>query len=62
MAQSLYEKKFTTYPRTASVVLEESLEDRARKVLNTLKAGLPYENEIKFVKSKGYLIILSRKP
>ena len=52
MAQSLYEKKFTTYPRTASVVLEESLEDRARKVLNTLKAGLPYENEIKFVKSK----------
>lgn len=52
VAQSLYEKKFTTYPRTASVVLEESLEDRARKVLNTLKVGLPYENEIKFVKSK----------
>ncbi len=52
VAQSLYEKKFTTYPRTGSVALEESLEDRARKVLNTLKAGLPYENEIKFVKSK----------
>ncbi|MDU2852301.1 MAG: DNA topoisomerase, partial [Clostridium sp.] len=52
VAQSLYEKKFTTYPRTASVVLEESLEDRARKVLNTLKTGLPYENEIKFIKSK----------
>ncbi|MBE6048981.1 MAG: type IA DNA topoisomerase [Clostridium sp.] len=52
VAQSLYEKKFTTYPRTGSVALEESLEDRARKVLNTLKTGLPYEKEIKFVKSK----------
>lgn len=52
VAQSLYEKKFTTYPRTASVVLEESLEDKARKVLNTLKVGLPYEKNIKFVKSK----------
>ncbi|MDD6796614.1 MAG: DNA topoisomerase [Clostridiaceae bacterium] len=52
VAQSLYEKKFTTYPRTASVVLEESLEDRARKVLETLKVGLPYEKDIKFVKTK----------
>ena len=25
VAQSLYEKKYITYPRTASVVLEESL-------------------------------------
>ncbi|MGL5086062.1 MAG: type IA DNA topoisomerase, partial [Clostridium sp.] len=52
VAQVLYEKKFITYPRTASVVLEESLEDRAKKVLNTLKKGLPYEDQIKFVKSK----------
>ncbi|NME82375.1 type IA DNA topoisomerase [Clostridium sp. SM-530-WT-3G] len=52
VAQSLYEKKLTTYPRTASVVLEESLVDRARKVLETHKTGLPYENEIKFTKSK----------
>lgn len=52
VAQSLYEKKFTTYPRTASMVLEESLVDRAKKVLDTLKVGLPYENEIKFIKSK----------
>ena len=52
VAQSLYEKKLTTYPRTASVVLEESLVDRARKVLETHKVGLPYENEIKFIKSK----------
>jgi DNA topoisomerase III len=52
VAQSLYEKKFITYPRTASVVLEESLEGRARKVLENLKRGLPYENQIKFIKSK----------
>ncbi|HCW53722.1 MAG TPA: DNA topoisomerase III [Clostridium sp.] len=52
VAQSLYEKKLTTYPRTASVVLEESLVDRARKVLETHKAGLSYENEIKFTQSK----------
>ncbi|GKX66821.1 DNA topoisomerase [Clostridium sp. TW13] len=52
VAQSLYEKKFITYPRTASIVLEESLEDRTRKVLETLKKGLPYENQIKFIKTK----------
>ncbi|HEY5525193.1 MAG TPA: DNA topoisomerase [Clostridium sp.] len=52
VAQALYEKKFTTYPRTASVVLDESLEDKARKVLNVIKVGLPYEKDIKFVKSK----------
>lgn len=52
VAQSLYEKKFITYPRTASVVLEESLEGKAKKVLETLKKGLPYEDQIKFVKSK----------
>lgn len=52
VAQSLYEKKLTTYPRTASVVLEESLKDRAKKVLDTLKVGLPYEKDIKFSTSK----------
>lgn len=52
VAQSLYEKKFTTYPRTASVVLEESLKDRAKKVLDTLRVGLPYEKDIKFSTSK----------
>lgn len=52
VAQSLYEKKFITYPRTASVVLEESLVDRVKKVLNILKKGLPYEDEIKFNVSK----------
>lgn len=51
VAQSLYEKKLITYPRTASIALEESLKDRAKKVLNILKKGLPYENEIKFTTS-----------
>lgn len=52
IAQSLYEKKYITYPRTASVVLEESLTDKAAKVLDKLKKGLPYENEVRFTKSK----------
>lgn len=52
VAQSLYEKKFITYPRTASVVLEESLEDKVRRVLENLKKGLPYEGQVKFIKSK----------
>lgn len=52
VAQSLYEKKYITYPRTASVVLEESLVDKVIKVLNQLKKGLPYENEIIFAKKK----------
>lgn len=52
VAQSLYEKKYITYPRTSSVVLEESLVDKAAKVLNNLKKGLPYENEIIFSKKK----------
>lgn len=52
VAQSLYEKKHITYPRTASIVLEESLVERTRKVLETLKKGLPYEGEIKFQQTK----------
>lgn len=52
VAQSLYEKKFITYPRTGSIALEESLVDRAKNVLEKIKIGLPYENDIKFVKSK----------
>ncbi|HLR68533.1 MAG TPA: DNA topoisomerase, partial [Virgibacillus sp.] len=52
VAQSLYEKKYITYPRTASVVLEESLVEKTAKVLDKLKSGLPYENKVKFTKSK----------
>ena len=50
--QSLYEKKYITYPRTASVILEESLVEKTAKVLDNLKKGLPYENEIIFTKLK----------
>lgn len=52
VAQSLYEKKFITYPRTGSMALEESLKDRTKKVLETLKVGLPYEDQIKFATHK----------
>jgi DNA topoisomerase-3 len=52
VAQSLYEKKFITYPRTASVALEESLVGKTTKVLETLTEDLPYKDEVKFVKSK----------
>lgn len=52
MAQSLYEKKYITYPRTGSTALEESLVGRAAKVLEAVKKGLPYEDEIAFVKTK----------
>ena len=52
VAQSLYEKKFTTYPRTGSVALDESLKDKVRKVLESVKKGLPYEDEVKFKDNK----------
>lgn len=51
-AQELYEKKLITYPRTASRVLDESLKEKAERVLNTIKQGLPYEAEIRFTSSK----------
>ncbi|MFI8708994.1 DNA topoisomerase [Bacillus sp. NPDC077411] len=52
VAQSLYEKKYITYPRTGSTALEESLVGRAAKVLEVVKKGLPYESEISFVQTK----------
>lgn len=52
VAQSLYEKKFITYPRTGSVALDESLKDKTKKVLEVSKNGLSYEEQIKFVDNK----------
>lgn len=52
VAQNLYERKYITYPRTGSVVLEESLVDKAAKVLASHKKGLPYEEELVFAKKK----------
>ncbi len=52
VAQGLYEKKLITYPRTASLALEESLTEKAEKVLSIVKRGLPYEKEIQFHTNK----------
>lgn len=56
VCQSLYEGKgkggYITYPRTDSVYLEESLTDKVSQTLNRLKQGLPYEDKIKFAKTK----------
>ncbi|MDY0396191.1 DNA topoisomerase [Virgibacillus halophilus] len=51
-AQSLYEKKFITYPRTSSLALEESLTGKTKKVLDALSVNLSYRSSIKFSKSK----------
>ncbi|MEF9951179.1 MAG: DNA topoisomerase [Clostridium sp.] len=51
-AQSLYEKKYITYPRTESTALEESLVDKARKVLETLKGQYDFKDEIVFSQTK----------
>ncbi|WP_244445036.1 type IA DNA topoisomerase [Oceanobacillus jeddahense] len=52
VAQSLYEKKLITYPRTASTALEESLVGKTAHVLKVHAEGLPYQDEIKFMKTK----------
>lgn len=52
MAQSLYEKKLITYPRTSSIALEESLVAKTAHVLKVHSEDLPYEDEIKFMKTK----------
>ena len=52
VAQSLYEKKYITYPRTASQALEESLIGKTAKVVELLAENLPYKEEIKFSSSK----------
>jgi DNA topoisomerase-3 len=51
-AQSLYEKKLITYPRTSSIALEESLTGKTAKVLQTHAEDFPYKDEIKFMKTK----------
>lgn len=51
-AQSLYEKKYITYPRTESTALEESIKDKAKNVLEQLKKDSPFKDEIIFNESK----------
>lgn len=52
VAQSLYEKKFITYPRTASVALDESIVDKTRKTLEVHRELSEFKDEIKFHTSK----------
>ena len=56
VCQSLYEGKgkggYITYPRTDSIYLEESLVEKTAQALEKLKKGLPYENKVKFTKTK----------
>ncbi|MDC3414684.1 DNA topoisomerase [Aquibacillus sp. 3ASR75-11] len=52
VAQTLYEKKFITYPRTASTALDESIVGKTAKVLKVLSEDLPYKDEIVFKKLK----------
>ena len=51
-AQDLYEKKLITYPRTASVVLDESLMGKAKKVFEIHQQHCPYKEQMKFHTSK----------
>nr|WP_242949677.1 DNA topoisomerase [Clostridium pasteurianum] len=52
IAQSLYEKKYITYPRTESTALEESIKDKAKHVLDILKVPFDFKDEIIFSESK----------
>lgn len=52
IAQSLYEKKLITYPRTSSIALEESLVGKTAHVLKVHSEDLPYKDEIVFRKTK----------
>ena len=52
VAQSLYEKKYITYPRTESTALEETIKDKAKNVLEVLKKDIPFKDEIVFHEGK----------
>lgn len=41
-AQSLYEKKLITYPRTDSQYLTEDMEESAKTIIGTIKSTLPF--------------------
>lgn len=52
VAQELYEKKLITYPRTASNVLDESVKDKVKKVLEIHRQDREFKDEIKFKDTK----------
>lgn len=52
VAQQLYEKKYTTYPRTASFVLDESIIDKTKNVFEKLASQSKFKDELKFHTNK----------
>lgn len=52
IAQSLYEKKYISYPRTSSRHLDNTQDKEVEEVLNVLSNDYPSEYNIKFHKSK----------
>lgn len=52
IAQQLYDKKYTTYPRTASFVLDESIIPKTKKVFDVLSNLSPFKEQLKFHTSK----------
>ena len=61
IAQSLYEKKYITYPRTESVVLHEDQLDEIREILRRLGARYSEVEGIGDVGSAGKRVFDSRK-
>lgn len=61
VAQSLYEKKYITYPRTGSTALEESLVGRAAKVLEAVKKDYHMRMKSLLSKRNEYLIMQKLK-
>ncbi len=52
IAQSLYEKKMITYPRTESEYLDESLYPKGKKTFNQLTENHPYKEKMYFSKNR----------
>ncbi len=52
IAQQLYEKKYTTYPRTASYVLDESIISKTKKVFDVLASTSKFKEQLKFHTNK----------
>jgi DNA topoisomerase-3 len=51
-ARSLYEKKYITYPATASIALDENIIEETKKVLEVHGKDMPYASELKFKVTK----------
>lgn len=61
IAQSLYEKKLTTYPRTDARVVTETVVDNIDTNINGLLAMGIFQQELNYVKSTNYKAIKNQK-